>query len=94
MRRTYLVHLLPAPVVARVPITLARLRDREWFGLEVALGSFLAQAGAPVVPPAAAVDPGRHERGPFLVSFRAHVEHDPDRFDAGGRATRCASCKP
>jgi hypothetical protein len=85
-----LVHLKPAPVIARVPLTLARLRDRAWFTEEVELASFLAQAGAPVVPPTENVDPGPHEHGLFLVSFWTHVGHDPERFDApaAGRSLR------
>jgi Ser/Thr protein kinase RdoA (MazF antagonist) len=77
-----LVHLHPAPVVARVPITLARLRAPSWFEQEVELAAFLAAAGAPVAPPANGVDPGPHEAGDFLVSFWAYVDHDPDRFEA------------
>lgn len=85
-----LVHLRPAPVVARVPLTFTRLRPREWFAREVELARFLAGAGAPVAGPAADVDPGPHECGGFLVSFWRHVDHDPGRFDAAaaGRALR------
>jgi hypothetical protein len=85
-----LVHLDPAPVVARVPMTLSRLRDRSWFQLEVELASLLAASAAPVAPPAQDVDPGPHEHGGFLVSFWAYVEHDSGRFDpaAAGRSLR------
>src|SRR5688500_16639544 len=82
-----LVHLAPAPVVARVPLTLARLRGPEWFAQELRLAAFLAEAGAPVAPPADAVEPGPHEQDGLLVGFWLHVEHDPDRADrAAGRS--------
>ena len=76
------VHLAPAPVVARVPITLGRLRGPEWEGGVVALATFLAEAGAPVVAPSRELPPGPHERDGFVVSFWQHVDHDPERFDA------------
>lgn len=85
-----LVHFAPAPVIARVPLTLARLRSRAWFARELELASFLADQGAPVAPPAEEVEPGPHERDGFLVSFWRHVSHDPARFDpeAAGRSLR------
>jgi Phosphotransferase enzyme family len=76
-----LVQLAPAPIVARVPITLARLRPRTWFEQEVRLARFLAGAGAPVAPPSEDVDPGPAEHDGLLVTFRKHVDHDPDRFE-------------
>lgn len=84
------VHLSPAPVVARVPITLGRLRGRRWEAEIVALASFLADAGAPVVAPSRELPPGPHEREGFVVSFWEHVDHDPERFDAAeaGRSLR------
>lgn len=85
-----LVHLEPAPVVARVPITLARLRSRAWFEQEVALARFLEAAGAPVAPPSSDVDPGPDERDGLLVTFWRFVDHDPARFEAdlAGRSLR------
>jgi Phosphotransferase enzyme family len=85
-----LVQLAPAPIVARVPITLARLRPRAWFEQEVGLARFLARAGAPVAPPSEDVDPGPTEQDGLLVTFWKHVDHDPDRFDPGpaGRSLR------
>ena len=77
-----LVHLRPAPVVARVPMTLGRLRGPAWEKELVTLSSFLAERGAPVVAPARVVPPGPHEREGLVVSFWEHVEHDPGRFDA------------
>ncbi len=76
-----LVHLEPAPVVARVPITLARLRPATWFETEIRLARWLADAGAPVAPPTAAVDPGPAEHDGLLVTFWDYVDHDPDRVE-------------
>ena len=85
-----LVQLEPAPVVARVPITLARLRPRAWFEQEIGLARFLADAGAPVAQPATDVDPGPAEHHGLLVTFWQHVDHDPARFapELAGRALR------
>jgi aminoglycoside phosphotransferase (APT) family kinase protein len=85
-----LVRLAPAPVVARVPLTLSLLRGRDWYGTEVQLGSWLARESAPVAAPAEAVDPGPHDHDGYLVSFWRYVDHDPARFDAveAGRALR------
>jgi Phosphotransferase enzyme family len=76
-----LAHLEPAPVVARAPITLARLRPKAWFEQEVRLAQFLVNAGAPVAPPSEDVDPGPAEHYGLLVTFWKHVDHDPGRFD-------------
>jgi Phosphotransferase enzyme family len=85
-----LVHLEPAPVVARVPITLARMRPRAWFEQEIGLARFLADAGAPVAPPTRDVDPGPSEHDGLLVTFWEHVDHDPARFEPApaGRSLR------
>lgn len=69
------------PLVARVPITLARLRPKCWFEQEVELARFLANAGAPVAPPSADVDPGPSEHDGLLVTFWTYVDHDPARLD-------------
>lgn len=83
-----LVHLAPAPVVARVPIALAALRPRAWVAEQVELARFLVDRGAPVAPPAVDVDPGPHDAGGFAVTFWQLVDHDESRFDAeaAGRA--------
>jgi aminoglycoside phosphotransferase (APT) family kinase protein len=83
-----LVHLEPAPIVARVPVTLARLRGREWFAQVLGLAQFLADAGAPVAPPADVTDPGPHAYDGLTVELWAFVEHDPGQFDpvAAGRS--------
>jgi Phosphotransferase enzyme family len=85
-----LVHLAPAPVVARVPVTLGRLRGPGWEREVVALATFLAEVGAPIVRPAPELPPGPHERNGLVISFWEHVDHNPKRFDAGavGRSLR------
>jgi aminoglycoside phosphotransferase (APT) family kinase protein len=85
-----LVHLAPAPVVARVPLTLTLLRGTEWHTREVELAAWLAGEGAPVAPPSDAVDPGPHECDGVVVSFWRYVDHDGERFDprSAGRSLR------
>jgi Ser/Thr protein kinase RdoA (MazF antagonist) len=83
-----LVHLAPAPVVARVPLTFTVAREAEWFAQEVELGRWLAARGAPVAPPAE--DPGPYEHEGQVVTLWAYVDHDPARADpaAAGRTLR------
>jgi len=83
-----LVRLAPAPVVARVPVTLARLRPPEWFAEEARLAQFLAAEGAPVAPLSDEVDPGPHTEGGFAITFWRWIDHDPARADpvAAGRS--------
>lgn len=65
------VHLAPAPVVARVARLTARARPRpaEALGREVALSGWLASRGAPVLPPTSVVDPGPHARDGHWMSL-------------------------
>jgi hypothetical protein len=76
-----IVHLRPAPVVARVQLTLAALRGVAWARAEIDAAQFLAAAGAPVAPPLSVVDPGPHEVGGLLVTFWQFVDHDPALAD-------------
>jgi hypothetical protein len=48
-----LVHLKPAPLLARVATTSALLRRpvSAWLGRDVSVSAFLHQQGMPVVPP-------------------------------------------
>jgi hypothetical protein len=73
-----LVHLAPAPVVARVPVTFSRLRGREWMEAELALVGALQGRGLPVAGPTREIAPGPYERDGFLVTFWDYVEIDPD----------------
>jgi hypothetical protein len=85
-----IVHLRPAPVVARVQLTLGALRGRAWARTEMDAARFLAAAGAPIAPPARDVDPGPHEIDGLLVTFWSYVDHDPALADAAaaGRSLR------
>ena len=73
------VHLAPAPVVARVATLTRLLRDGTTsFAREVSLAGELAAAGAPVVPPSDLLPPGPHELEGTVLSFWPYVEILPD----------------
>jgi hypothetical protein len=74
-----LVHLRPAPVVARVSGTFTVLRGREWLETVVELHRFLAGSSAPVAAPADELPPGPHEHEGLLVTFWRWYDHEPDR---------------
>ena len=74
------VHLRPAPVVARVATLTPLLRpaiDRP-FRREVALAGALAAAGAPVVPPSDLLPPGPHRHAGLALSFFRFVDALPE----------------
>lgn len=75
------VHLRPAPVVARVAVFTPLLRPeiREPFTREVALAAALTAAGAAVVPPSDLLPPGPHDHDGLTVSFWRHVDVSPER---------------
>jgi Ser/Thr protein kinase RdoA (MazF antagonist) len=89
-----LVHLRPAPIVARVMIGTVVLHDdpRRWLEREVSVLEFLAPSGLAVAP-SPLIDPGPHEHDGLWLTFTAwipSVEHgmpltDPARL---GRALR------
>jgi hypothetical protein len=89
-RSNLIVHLRPAPVVARVASATAILRPdvREWLGREVAVAGFLAARGVGVVPPSEEIPPGPHEHGGLALSFWRLVEPDPDRQPSTAEAGR------
>lgn len=77
------VHLAPAPVVARVPTVLphhASLEDlahRQRAELDVA--RWLSRRGTPVIAPSPLVPAEPVQRGGFSMTFWEFVEQDPDR---------------
>jgi hypothetical protein len=75
-----LVHLKPAPVVARVMTRTAVLHaDVEgWLAGEVAVGVFLGERGL-AVSPSDVIAPGPHEHEGFWMTFWEFVEHDACR---------------
>lgn len=72
-----LVHLKPAPVVARVMTGTAILHDdlEQWLAREVAVGAFLAETGL-VVAPSDLLPPGPHERDGLWMTMWRYVPHD------------------
>lgn len=93
-RSNVLVHLRPAPVIARIATTTALVRAGgafDWLDRDVRVARFLDAGGAPVVPPATELPPGPHRHDGLAVTFWRFVDHDParpsDRADVG-RALR------
>ena len=85
------VHLRPAPVVARVAGTIARVRPgTAWQRRELAIAGHLARAGMPVVAPSAELEPGPYEHDGRVLSFWTYVPVSDDRVDpvAAGEALR------
>ena len=74
-RGNLLVHLAPAPVVARVATLTAFSRSDPfaWLAREVAVARYVAGVGGPVVPPASVVDPGPHWQDAFVISLWEHI---------------------
>ncbi len=79
-RSNVLVHLKPAPVIARVMSGTAVLHDdvEKWLAREVAVGTFLAGRGV-AVPPSDVVPPGPHQHDGLWMTFWEFVEHDDSR---------------
>lgn len=73
-----LVHLRPAPVVARVMTGTAVLHDdpERWLAREVAVGAYLAGRNDLIVPPTDLLPPGPHERDGLWMTLWAFVPHD------------------
>jgi hypothetical protein len=73
-----LVHLKPAPVVARVMTGTAVLHDdvERWLAREVAVGAFLAERTDLVVPPSDILPPGPHEQDGLWMTLWKFVPHD------------------
>jgi hypothetical protein len=72
------VHLKPAPVVARVMTGTAVLHhDAErWLAREVAVGAFLAERTDLAVPPSDILPPGPHEHDGLWLTLWKFVPHD------------------
>jgi hypothetical protein len=73
-----LVHLKPAPVVARVMTGTAVLHDdvEQWLAREVAVGAFLAERTDLVVAPSDILPPGPHEQDGLWMTLWKFVAHD------------------
>jgi hypothetical protein len=74
-----LVHLRPAPVVARVATSTAMARQPviDYFRRAEEVAGYLAARGVPVVGPSPELPAGPHLHEGFAISFAAHVRHDP-----------------
>jgi hypothetical protein len=72
-----LVHLKPAPVVARVMTATALLHDdvEQWLAREVAVGTFLGGTDL-VVPPSDVLPPGPHQQDGLWMTMWKFVPHD------------------
>ena len=73
-----LVHLKPAPVVARVMTGTAVLHDdvEQWLAREVAVGAYLAERTDLVVPPSDLLPAGPHEHNGLWMTMWKFVRHD------------------
>ena len=82
-----LVHLKPAPVVARVMTGTAVLHDdvERWLAREVAVGVFVAERSDVVVAPSDLLPPGPHERDGLWMTLWKFVPHDPQVPPPGPR---------
>jgi Ser/Thr protein kinase RdoA (MazF antagonist) len=88
-----LVHLRPAPVVARVAGTIARVRPgTEWLRRELAVAGHLASAGAPVVAPSDELPPGPHEHDGRVLSFWTHVPDTGEPVDPAAAGAALQDC--
>jgi hypothetical protein len=73
-----LVHLKPAPVVARVMTGTAVLHGdlEQWLAREVAVAAFVAERSDLVVAPSDLLPPGPHERDGLWMTLWKYVPHD------------------
>jgi Ser/Thr protein kinase RdoA (MazF antagonist) len=76
-----MVHLKPAPVVARVATCMPKLRSpiEESLRAEIDVTTYLAAQGAPVVRPSDELPAGPHNRDGFAITFWTYLEADPER---------------
>ena len=76
------VHLRPAPVVAKVAASTPAVRRPvgDWLQRELDVSAFLAADGAPVVPPSPELPATTHHDGGHVMSFWRYLPPaDPER---------------
>lgn len=75
-----IVHLRPAPVVARIAARTALVRPSvaSHFARDLSVSAFLAARGVPVVTPSRELPAGPHSVDGFVLTFSTYVPHDPD----------------
>jgi hypothetical protein len=73
-----LVHLRPAPVVARIATTTALVRrpPQLWLERDLEMARFLVGQGFPAAAPSGELPPGPHLRDGFAISFWQFVQHE------------------
>jgi hypothetical protein len=74
-----IVHLAPAPIVAKVATTTIRPDAPAVLERELSIGLHLASRNAPIAPPASLVAPGPHWHGSTVLTLWEFRDHDPDR---------------
>ena len=77
-----IVHLRPAPVVAKVAASTPEVRPRvqDWLQRELDVSAFLAAEGAPVVPPSPELPATTHHGDGHVMSFWRYLPPaDPSR---------------
>lgn len=73
-----LVHLRPAPLVAKVALSTHLVREPAvWLARELAVAAHLHGAGVPVVRASDLLPTVVHERGGQVMTFWEHLPHDP-----------------
>jgi hypothetical protein len=88
-----LVHLRPAPVVARVPGVTARFRHGDaWLAREVAVAHYLHDAGASVVGPSPEIAPGPHHRDGYAMTFWEYAQPSGEDLDAAAAGAALRDC--
>ncbi|MBP2366423.1 phosphotransferase [Pseudonocardia parietis] len=77
------VHLAPAPVVARIPTVLPHYASLEHLAhrqrAELDVARWLTERGTPVIPPSPLVPAEPVQRGGFSMTFWQFVDQDHDR---------------
>jgi hypothetical protein len=73
-----LVHLRPAPVVARVASLTAMVRPgvEDWVARDISISTYLASRGIPVVRPSVDPPAGPHHHNGRVLAFFEYVPHD------------------
>jgi hypothetical protein len=77
-----LVHLKPAPIVARVATTTGLVRKpiENWLALDLDIAGHLAAKNFPVVAPSAELPAGPHLHDGLALTFWQFVDHDPGQI--------------
>ncbi|MFD0364419.1 phosphotransferase family protein [Nocardia sp. GCM10030253] len=76
-----LIHLRPAPIVARVATTSALIRPgvAAWLAREIDLARYLHAHRMPVAMPACDPPAGPHHHAGLDISFWQYIPHEPER---------------